>query len=220
MSLHAGIQKIFLWWNSAWQRLPVFSLVGLGSASFIGALFCLSRAVSQSPPHVYLPLDDAWQQTWQEQVLQASQPAQTASVSVQVSGAVEKPGVFSLSAQSRVQDAVLQAGGFHLQADQAYLHKVLNLASKLSDQQKIYIPFQGELLEETVAETEGSETVVTGTLTLNTAKSSDFQTISGIGEVRAAGIVLGQPYLSQEDFKERSGLSENLAKAVLDKYPL
>lgn len=220
MSTYAGILKPHLWWNNLWQRLPVFSLVGLGSASFIGALFCLSRAVYQSPPQVYLPLDDAWQQTWQEQVLQASQPAQSASVSVQISGAVEKPGVFSLSSQSRVQDAVLQAGGFHVEADQAYLHKVLNLASKLSDQQKIYIPFQGELVEEAVAETVGSSGLATGTLTLNMAKGSDFQTISGIGEVRAAGIVSGQPYSSQEDFKERSGLSESLTNDVLDKYSL
>lgn len=65
-------------------------------------------------------------------------------ITVDVSGAVLMPGAYQLSQDSRLQDAILLAGGFANQADRQYIHQQLNLADKLSDQQKIYIPSTGE----------------------------------------------------------------------------
>lgn len=60
---------------------------------------------------------------------------------VHVAGAVKAPGVYRLDAGSRVIDAVNTAGGA---ADGAALDW-LNLASKLADGQKVYVPSKKEV---------------------------------------------------------------------------
>ena len=73
---------------------------------------------------------------------------------VHVSGAVNKEGVFELDENSRIADAVQQAEGLKENADT----KNINLAFKLEDGMKIYIPTIGENVEETVGETQNDET--------------------------------------------------------------
>jgi DNA uptake protein ComE-like DNA-binding protein len=209
------------WKSRLWQWSAGIGVIGMGSASFVGALLCLNKAILQGPPHVYLPVDDTWQEAWQENIVAQASPDQDTTVTIEVSGAVEKPGVFQLSSSSRVQEAILQAGGFSNTADLAYIHQDLNLASKLSDQEKIYIPFQGESSpDNTSLEKFSSQTPAASKKTLNTATEKDFQEVSGIGEVRAKQIIAGQPYSSREDFLERSQLSANLANVVLEIYGL
>ena len=62
-------------------------------------------------------------------------------LTVHIDGAVEKPGVYSLNADSRVQDVLIYAGGLSAAADRQWVAKQLNLAQKVSDGMKIYIPF-------------------------------------------------------------------------------
>src|SRR5688572_30589471 len=78
----------------------------------------------------------------------ASNPAQVSSgreVKVDISGAVVNPGVYSLSSEARVEDAIKKAGGVTEDANPEYLSKSINLAQKISDGMKIYIPFEGEM---------------------------------------------------------------------------
>jgi competence protein ComEA len=65
-------------------------------------------------------------------------------IKVDVSGQVNKPGVYSLAQDSRVEDAIKAAGGVTRLADGNYLTKTINLAQKISDGAKIYIPTRGE----------------------------------------------------------------------------
>lgn len=64
-------------------------------------------------------------------------------VVVHVSGAVERPGVYRLKAGARVHDAVLAAGPLPEAASHA-----LNLAARLRDGEKIYVPAVGDLANE------------------------------------------------------------------------
>jgi DNA uptake protein ComE-like DNA-binding protein len=66
------------------------------------------------------------------------------SIMVDVSGAIKKPGVYLISEKSRLGDAIATAGGLTNQANALEVAQILNLASKLADGQKIYVPFQGE----------------------------------------------------------------------------
>ena len=58
---------------------------------------------------------------------------------VYVSGAVQRPDVYTLPPDSIVKDAMMAAGGA---ADGADLDRI-NLASSVADGQQIYVPWQG-----------------------------------------------------------------------------
>lgn len=83
------------------------------------------------------------------QVLSASTSAtpiiQSTKIYVDVSGAVTRSGVYELSADTRLTSALDAAGGLAKNADTAWVAKNLNLATKLSDGDKIYIPQKGEI---------------------------------------------------------------------------
>src|SRR3990167_3859970 len=63
---------------------------------------------------------------------------------IDIGGAVIKPGVYKLTQDSRTVDALAAAGGLSEDADRVWVEKNINLAGKLSDGLKIYIPRAGE----------------------------------------------------------------------------
>src|SRR5258708_7771435 len=76
-------------------------------------------------------------------------------ISVDISGAVKNPGVYQLKDGSRIEDSIKIAGGFADNANQEYISKYLNLAQKLSDGSKVYVPIEGEQVS-------GSQTGIAG----------------------------------------------------------
>jgi comEA protein len=83
-----------------------------------------------------------------------TEPTPSAEVVVHVSGAVKKSGVYRLAPDSRVADAIEQAGGATEHADL----DALNLAEPLQDGQKIHVPRKGEVSLPTVASVAPSRT--------------------------------------------------------------
>jgi len=61
-------------------------------------------------------------------------------IKVDIEGAVEKPGVYEIPFDSRIEDVLISAGGLSVKADREYVSKSVNLAQKLIDGAKIYIP--------------------------------------------------------------------------------
>ncbi len=209
---------------SLWKIFSPQYLLGilssiLGSFTLAGAIFSLHKVVFQSTPQVYLPHSDAWQEAWRQQFSPELQENTQGHAFVEIAGAVEKPGVYQVSGDSRLQEVFLQAGGFHSQADQRYIHQSLNLARRVADQEKVYVPFQGEDISIHPADLKNN-TNVSVEKNVNMASSSDLMSVAGIGTARATKILEGQPYSSREDFFSRSGLSENLAKSVLEVFSL
>ncbi|HEO1092283.1 TPA: helix-hairpin-helix domain-containing protein [Streptococcus agalactiae] len=124
-------------------------------------------------------------------------------VTVDVKGAVNHPGVYSLPSQSRVTDAIKRAGGLSNLADS----KSVNLAQKLQDETVIYVAQKGEKI--TVVEEEKANNIATqgnskGKINLNKADLSSLQTISGVGAKRAQDILDYRD--SQGGFKTIDGL--------------
>lgn len=119
-------------------------------------------------------------------------------ISVDVSGAVLKGGVYQLKDGARIEDAINAAGGFSPDSNQEYISKYLNLAQKLSDGSKVYVPVEGEsspaVQGGVVA---GSNTQVK--VNINTASQSELEALSGIGPVTASKIISGRPYQKIED---------------------
>lgn len=119
----------------------------------------------------------------------------TKQISVDVSGAVIKPGVYQLEENSRVEDAIAAAGGFAENANGEYISRNLNMALKLSDSMKIYIPIAGEQYSGGVSSVAGIKSQVN----INTGTQAELEALSGIGPVTAAKIISGRPYSKIED---------------------
>src|SRR3989344_4064277 len=66
------------------------------------------------------------------------------TIFIDIEGAVVKPGLYKLPHDSRIQDSLIAAGGLSVLADREYIAKNLNLATKLTDGAKIYVPAIGE----------------------------------------------------------------------------
>jgi len=117
---------------------------------------------------------------------------------VQVSGAVLHPGVYELSPGSRVQDAIIVAGGFTIDAD----NSTLNLAAHLEDGVRVDVPYQNPVSVQATAEpdkskdettlpqaTSFSSESLTDLININTADQTTLETLSGIGPVIALRII-------------------------------
>lgn len=122
------------------------------------------------------------------------------SIWIDISGAVEKPGVYQLDGESRVKDVLVVAGGLSSKADREYVSQSLNLAEKLVDGQKIYIP---EKSDSVTSSNVTSNKVTQGRININKAEVGALESLSGIGAVRAQAIIDGRPYRAVEDLVVR-----------------
>ncbi|HEM5091975.1 TPA: helix-hairpin-helix domain-containing protein [Streptococcus suis] len=137
---------------------------------------------------------------------------------VDVKGAVEKPGLYTLEAGARVNDAVEVAGGLTSQADP----KSINLAQKLSDEAVVYVASKDENISVVTSTTASSamsqEEKTTSLVNLNTATEADLQTISGIGAKRAADIIAYREanggFKSVDDLNNVSGIGDKTMESI------
>ncbi|HHW3838521.1 TPA: helix-hairpin-helix domain-containing protein [Streptococcus suis] len=136
---------------------------------------------------------------------------------VDVKGAVVKPGLYTLEAGARVNDAVEAAGGLTSQADP----KSINLAQKLSDEAVVYVASKDENISVVASTTASSAMSQEGSdskVNLNTATEADLQTISGIGAKRATDIIAYREanggFKSVDDLNNVSGIGDKTMESI------
>ena len=137
-------------------------------------------------------------------------------VSVDVSGAVANPGVYKLDEGLRVEDAIIAAGGFKENANKEYISKYLNMAQKLSDGSKIYIPKEGETA---TANTQGALVVgsaVSAQVNINSAPQPELEALPGIGPVTASKIISDRPYQKIEDLLDKKIVNKSTFEKIKD----
>lgn len=127
---------------------------------------------------------------------------------VDVSGAVEKPGVYKLPTAARVGDALVVAGGLSAVADREWVSATLNLAAKVEDGAKIYIPKNSE--SGTIGAS--SEVIVQKNqkININTASLEELDKLDGIGESRARAIIENRPYGSTQELVSKAKIPQNV----------
>lgn len=103
----------------------------------------------------------------------------SAPLTVDVSGAVSRPGVYTLPRGSRVIDAIRKAGG----ATPGGNPGAINRAALLTDGQQVVVPTRGLA----TAGTPGG--AGEGPVSLGTATEADLEQIDGIGPVTAGRII-------------------------------
>ena len=133
---------------------------------------------------------------------------------VDVAGAVIKPGMYKLESEARVNDALVVAGGLASGADRDWVSKNLNLAMKLVDGQKLYIPEVGEK-GESGRLTEGKDRPLS-LININSASVSRLDTLWGVGEATAKKIIGGRPYGSVEELLTKKIVKTNVYEAIKD----
>lgn len=132
---------------------------------------------------------------------------------VDISGAVVKPGVYALPTEARVGEALKAAGGLTAKADPGFVAHSLNLAQKLSDGMKLYIPAKGEGGGVVSGGSAPAATTGSGMININSATQSQLESLPGIGPVTAQAIISKRPYGDIADLQTKKVVS----KAVYDK---
>ena len=121
---------------------------------------------------------------------------------VDVTGAVNRPGVYSLTGRSRVIDAIKAAGDSAPGADLS----TINLARMLNDGEQIYV-------DSTVVNSSGqrvSKKVASGPININRATLRQLDALDGIGPVIAGRIIeyrkKNGSFLTIDDLQKVSGI--------------
>jgi len=136
-------------------------------------------------------------------------------ISVDVSGAVKNAGVYKLNEGLRMEDAINAAGGFSEDADQQYISKYINLAQKLIDGSKIYIPLMGENISVSqVGQVAGTN--ISSKININTASQSELEALAGVGPVTAGKIISSRPYQKIEELIDKKVIGKSIFEKIKD----
>lgn len=148
------------------------------------------------------------------------------NITVDVEGAVIKPGVYQLKGDTRVSDALVAASGLSAEADRSWIEKNLNLAAKLTDSSKVYIP----RVNETAASSKTSSFGVTtasgiqsstannlSLININTASLSELDTLKGIGPVTGQKIIDNRPYGSIDELLSKKIVGQKVFEGIREK---
>lgn len=166
-----------------------------------------------------------------------STPAPKPEIAIHVTGAVRSPGVYYLSTDARVHEAIEKAGG---KTDRADIHR-LNLAAKVRDGEQIYVPEIREVPDVGQAApvpstakdfTSPSSTVPPhpsvkrsassdrGCININTATSQELQTLRGIGPAMAQRIIeyrqTSGGFSTVDDLTNVKGIGEKTLEKIRD----
>lgn len=139
---------------------------------------------------------------------------------IYITGAVKQPGVYELSEGDRVKDAIEAAGGTLPEADLVNV----NLAQKVRDEDKIYIPEIGELdnlsesYDHTMPVISSSDS---DKIDINSAGLAELDQLPGIGPATAQKIIdyreQNGPFKTIEELKNISGIGDKKFEDLKDK---
>ena len=185
--LRAAFDSLSQWWfDLHFSHNQKRALAAIGALAILFSIFIVVRGNSEPvAPVEIVPITIA-------------EP----EIFVDVAGAVNRPGVYSLTGKSRVIDAIKAAGDSAPGADLS----TINLARVLNDGEQIYV-------DSTVVNSAGkrvSKKVPTGPININRATARQLDALDGIGPVIAGRIVqyrkVNGSFLSIEDLQKVSGI--------------
>ena len=142
------------------------------------------------------------------------------AMKVHITGQINREGVYEIKDGDRLEDLINKAGGLSPDADS----KSLNLAMKLEDQMKIYIPSKDEILDQEDASTDqiisnADPSSQEGKININEASKEELMTLPNIGEKRAQAIIdyrESKEFETIEEIKNVTGIGDKFYQAMQD----
>ncbi|MDU5228965.1 MAG: helix-hairpin-helix domain-containing protein [Anaerococcus sp.] len=142
------------------------------------------------------------------------------AMKVHITGQINREGVYEIKDGDRLEDLINKAGGLSPDADS----KSLNLAMKLEDQMKIYIPSKDEILDQEDANTDqiisnADPSSQEGKININEASKEELMTLPNIGEKRAQAIIdyrESKKFETIEEIKNVTGIGDKFYQAMQD----
>ena len=138
---------------------------------------------------------------------------------VYISGEINKPGVYQIKDGDRLEDLINEAGGLTDKASE----KTLNLAQRLDDQMKIYIPnIDEENSLENIDPNQAaniSASSKSDLINVNTASKEELMSLPNIGDKRADAIIeyrSANKFEKIEDIKNVTGIGDKFYEALKD----
>lgn len=135
------------------------------------------------------------------------------NITVEIKGAVKKPGVYTLDSGSRVGDLINKAGGFMEEADA----DSIVLVKKLKEEDCILVKIKGEANNINAQ----ANAFISGKLDINSATKEQLDSVSGIGPVTAEKIIdyrtKNGKFQSLEDLKKVGGIGDKTLNKFKDK---
>lgn len=158
----------------------------------------------------------------------STQNGEGQELTVEISGSVITPGVYKFPGGARIDDLIIKAGGFSLNADRSWTEKYLNRAAKLTDGQKVFVPSVGEQSEGATAKTKGvnqtaSSTISSdssGLININTASLSQLDSLPGIGQTYGQNIIEHRPYSNTLELVSKGVIKQSLYEKIKDRVTI
>jgi len=132
---------------------------------------------------------------------------------VHIDGAVKSPGLYKLPSASRVNDAVIAAGGLSQEANTTKL----NLAAKVADGQKVHIASfndPGSSGSNNSNDPGSSDLITSALIDINSASEAELDRLPGVGPVTAQKIIAGRPYSSKEELVSKKAVSSSVFEKI------
>jgi competence protein ComEA len=185
--LRNAFESLRNWWfDLHYSQTQKRALLIIGSLLLLLSVFIVARGNSQPS------------QAMQVIPITIAEP----EIFVDVTGAVNNPGVYTLTGKSRVIDAIKAAGDSAPGADLS----TINLARVLNDGEQIYV-------DSTVVNSKGvrvSKAISRGPININRATARQLDALDGVGPVIAQRIVdyrkINGSFLTIDDLQKVSGI--------------
>lgn len=169
-----------------------------------------SNSVKQEEKNVSVIVQD---EDEKEETSDKKNTSEKAFIHVHICGAVKKPGVYELPANTRICDAISAAGGLKKKA----AGTDVNQAQLLSDNEQVYIPYKSKENKGTITDI-SSNTTEQSKINLNTATTEELLTLPGIGESKANSIVQYRQengkFSSIEEIKNITGIKDGVYSKI------
>jgi competence protein ComEA len=157
-------------------------------------------------------------------------------ITVDVSGSVTSPDVYSFTSTPRIKDVIEKAGGLTDEADKEYISRNFNMARFVSDQEKIYLPSKAEIQSNIFTEdsrslqylsvtqntnnSAASKTSSQGKISINSASAEELDTLEGIGVTLAKAIIDHRPYKNINELVSKKALKQATFNKIKDSVTL
>ena len=156
----------------------------------------------------------------------------TARIFVDLSGAILKPDLYLMKKGDRLNDLLKKGGGLAKNADRNFFARNFNLANRLVNGEKVYIPSYQEIRKGLFQEperiidyhnsdsekTSQADNLLTNSrININRASQPTLETLPGVGATTATKIINSRPYRSVQELLTRKILSQKVFDKIKGK---